>query len=277
MRRHPLVAGLLSALVPGAGQLYARDPYRAAIVFAPTVLVVTAAWNFADRGTLGMGELLVQPDFLTRLLFANGLILVWRTAAAVDAYLITSDRSQRTPASVLGLVAILAVLAIPQFAGWVYGARTIATLNAVFVASPEVVEDPGPVIVEPVYAESLGIVRHPAFSNLPELDPQSTRNMIFRERFGDPDAIAAIPEIWAPSTPVAPFVPFTERVHNDRLTILLVGGDAGPGREGLRTDSINIVTIDLDSGAVAMFGLPRNLKEVPLPPHLRNSFTEWEK
>jgi LCP family protein required for cell wall assembly len=274
-----LLAALLSALVPGAGQLYARDPYRAAIVFSPTVLVLTGMWSFAERGTLGMGELLVQPDFLTRLLFANGLILAWRVGAALDAYLLTSTKRQRTPASVLALVAILGVLALPQLAGWVAGARTIATLNAVFVASPEeVVEDPGtPVVVEPVYAESLGIVRHPVYANLPKLDPKSTRNMIFRERLGDPDAIAAIPEIWAPSTPVAPFVPFTERVHSDRLTILLVGGDAGPGREGLRTDSMNVVTIDLETGAVAMFGLPRNLKEAPLPSHLRTSFVEWEK
>ena len=61
------------------------------------------------------------------------------------------------------------------------------------------------------------------------------------------------------------------------MTILLVGGDAGPGREGLRTDSMNVVTIDLETGAVAMFGLPRNLKEAPLPSHLRTSFVEWEK
>jgi len=30
----------------------------------------------------------------------------------------------------------------------------------------------------------------------------------------------------------------------DRITILLAGGDAGPGRGGLRTDSILVATLD---------------------------------
>lgn len=278
MRRYPLVAALLSALIPGAGQLYARDPYRAAIVFSPTILVLTGMWRFADLGTLGMGELLVQPEFLTRLLVANGLILVWRVAASVDAFVLTSRSAHPHRWAAIGLVAMLAILAVPQMVGWAYGARTISALNAVFVAAPAPVDDPGPLPTEPVYAANLGLVKHPVFSNLPELDPKSTRNMIFRERFGDPDAIAAIGDIYAPTTPVAPFVPFTDRVHDGRMTILLVGGDAGPGREGLRTDSMNVVTIDLATGETAMFGLPRNLKEVPLPNHLKSAFSEeWEK
>jgi LCP family protein required for cell wall assembly len=224
-----------------------------------------------------MGVLLVQPSFLTGLLMANAAILVWRFAASVDAYLISSDPSTRTQGAVVVLLAFLAILAIPQIVGWVYGAKTISALNTVFVASAPEVDDPGPVVVEPVYAASLGLAKHPAFVDLPEMDPKSTRNMVFREGLGDPDAIAALGNIYAPATPIAPFVPFGQRVDKDRLTILLVGGDAGPEREGLRTDSMNVVTIDLETGAVAMFGLPRNLKEVPLPPHLRGSFVGYEQ
>lgn len=278
MRRHPLVAAFLSAVIPGAGQWYAGDPYRAAIVFSPAILVVAGTYGLANRGAFGVGELLVQPTFLTGLITANALILAWRTAASVDAYLIASRGRRRAPGAAAMLVVMLGILAIPQVVGWVYGAQTIAALNTVFVASPdEVVVDPGPIQLEPVYAENLGLLRHPAFVDIPEVDPRSTRNMIFREGFGDPDAIAAIGDILAPATPEAPFVPYEERVGTERLTILLIGGDAGPGREGLRTDSMNIVTIDLQTGAAAMFGLPRNMKEVPLPSHLRRSFTEYEK
>ncbi|MGI9667476.1 MAG: LCP family protein [Acidimicrobiia bacterium] len=277
MRRFPLVAALLSALVPGAGQLYARDPYRAAIVFSPMVLVLIGTWRFADLGTIGMGELLVQPEFLTRVLVANVVVLMWRIAASVDAFVLASRRTAPHRWAAIGLIATLAILAVPQMVGWAYGARTISALNSVFVAAPENVENPGTTYTEPVYAENLGLVKHPAFSNLPDIDPKSSRNMIFRERLGDPDAIAAIGDIYAPTTPVAPFVPFTDRVHDGRMTILLVGGDAGPGREGLRTDSMNVVTVDLSTGETAMFGLPRNLKEVPLPGHMRRSFEEWEK
>ena len=277
MRRHPLVGAVFSAIVPGSGQLYAGKPLRAAIVFSPMVVVVIGTYAFAQRGSIGMGELLVQPAFLSGLLVANALILLWRIGASIDAFLLISDRDHRSVLAGIALAAALGILAVPQLVGWVYGARTIATLNTVFVASAAEVEDAGPAVTDPVYETRLGLVRHPVFIDIPELDPRSPRNMIFREGLGDPDAIAALGDIYAPATPVAPFVPFEERVDTERLTILLAGGDAGPGRDGLRTDSMNIVTIDLDTGAVAMFGLPRNLKEVPLPSHLRTSFVGYEE
>jgi polyisoprenyl-teichoic acid--peptidoglycan teichoic acid transferase len=51
---------------------------------------------------------------------------------------------------------------------------------------------------------------------------------------------------------------------NQRLTILLIGTDAGYGRAGARADSINVATIDLKTGNVAVFGIPRNMAEIPL-------------
>ena len=38
-----------------------------------------------------------------------------------------------------------------------------------------------------------------------------------------------------------------------RLNVLLLGGDAGPGRIGLRPDSMTLVSIDAASGRSAMF------------------------
>lgn len=276
MKRHPLVAALLSALIPGAGQLYARDPYRAAIVFSPTVLVLAGAWNITSRGTFGIAELLVQPSFLRGILTANAFVLAWRITAAVDAWLITGRTKQHGARSVVALVGLLAILAVPQVIGWMYGAQTISALESVFVASPEVIEDTGPTTPVPAFLDGPA-VPHPVLANPPEADATSSRNMIFREGIGDPAAIAALVDIRAPATPVAPFLPLEERVNPDRLTILLVGGDAGPGREGLRTDSINVATIDLKTGSVAMFGFPRNLKHIPLPSNLRSSFIGYEE
>jgi LCP family protein required for cell wall assembly len=51
-----------------------------------------------------------------------------------------------------------------------------------------------------------------------------------------------------------------------RLTVLLLGGDAGPDRQGLRTDSMIVASIELKTGKAVLFGLPRNLVQVPLPP-----------
>lgn len=46
---------------------------------------------------------------------------------------------------------------------------------------------------------------------------------------------------------------------------MLLGSDAGVGRIGTRTDTIILVSIEPESGDVAMFSIPRNLTEAPLP------------
>ncbi|HEV7741962.1 MAG TPA: LCP family protein [Pseudolysinimonas sp.] len=46
-----------------------------------------------------------------------------------------------------------------------------------------------------------------------------------------------------------------------RYNILLLGGDAGPDRMGMRPDSISVVSIDADTGKAVIFGVPRNLEQ----------------
>lgn len=48
-----------------------------------------------------------------------------------------------------------------------------------------------------------------------------------------------------------------------RYNILLLGGDAGPDRLGLRPDSISVVSIDAETGAATIIGVPRNLEQSP--------------
>jgi len=53
--------------------------------------------------------------------------------------------------------------------------------------------------------------------------------------------------------------------HNDgRLNVLLLGGDAGADRDGLRPDSITVASVDVDTGRTVLFSLPRNMEAVPL-------------
>jgi polyisoprenyl-teichoic acid--peptidoglycan teichoic acid transferase len=51
-----------------------------------------------------------------------------------------------------------------------------------------------------------------------------------------------------------------------RVTVLLLGGDAGPDRQGLRTDTMIVASFEVKTGKATLFGLPRNLVRVPLPP-----------
>jgi len=53
--------------------------------------------------------------------------------------------------------------------------------------------------------------------------------------------------------------------NKDRVNVLLLGGDGGAGRDGVRTDSVIVASIDTHSGATTTFSLPRNLENLPFP------------
>ena len=53
--------------------------------------------------------------------------------------------------------------------------------------------------------------------------------------------------------------------HHGRYNVLLLGGDSGADRWGLRPDSITVASIDADTGKAILFGLPRNMMNFPFP------------
>jgi LCP family protein required for cell wall assembly len=51
--------------------------------------------------------------------------------------------------------------------------------------------------------------------------------------------------------------------EDGRFNILLLGGDSGEDRWGLRPDSITVASIDAKTGRTVLFGLPRNMLNFP--------------
>src|SRR3954454_11369883 len=51
--------------------------------------------------------------------------------------------------------------------------------------------------------------------------------------------------------------------HDGRYNVLLLGGDSGADRWGLRPDSLTVASIDADTGRTVLFGLPRNMMDFP--------------
>ena len=51
--------------------------------------------------------------------------------------------------------------------------------------------------------------------------------------------------------------------HDGRYNVLLLGGDSGAGRWGLRPDSMTIASIDAETGRTVLIGLPRNMANFP--------------
>ncbi len=55
------------------------------------------------------------------------------------------------------------------------------------------------------------------------------------------------------------------QVASGRYNVLLLGGDAGKGRTGLRPDSLTVASVDAETGRTVLVSLPRNLEDVPFP------------
>jgi LCP family protein required for cell wall assembly len=52
---------------------------------------------------------------------------------------------------------------------------------------------------------------------------------------------------------------------DNRVNVMLLGGDGGINRAGVRTDSVIVASVDTETGDTVLFSLPRNLEEVPFP------------
>ncbi len=85
-----------------------------------------------------------------------------------------------------------------------------------------------------------------------------------------------VPQTLAPGatpTPLPTPTPLSRWSADGRLNVLLIGGDAGPGRWSLRTDTMELLSIEISTGRAALFGIPRNMFNTPLPPGPADAFT----
>jgi LCP family protein required for cell wall assembly len=276
------LAAVLSVIVPGLGHLYLRRYRRAAIWFLPAVvamvgLVMTLRVSLSDL--IGFA---LDPTTLWTIFGLNVLAAVWRITAAGDAYGVArvgaSDSSTPIAIVTVGWVVLAVVLFAPHLLIGRYTLDALSLLESVFVV------DGAAPAVEPIIpiGSDADIVPDPVVTHyeVEESHEYSTRNLIFRQRFGDPDAV----DVWDDlvtseriAGAEAPFLPFTERVGAERITILLAGGDGGPGRGGMRTDTMMVATLNTITGKAALFGFPRNLGQVPLPERYDTAFVELEQ
>lgn len=85
------------------------------------------------------------------------------------------------------------------------------------------------------------------------------------------DARSVVGDVFANNSDEPIFVPdptqSTSTVDQSAITnILLFGGDAGPGRWGMRTDTMILISIHQASGRTALISIPRNLTSLQFPP-----------
>ena len=232
--RRRLTAVVLSALLPGAGQLYAGRLRRGAILLMISAVVSAAGvlWFAADP--IAVAKLAFDPDVLRGLLAINLALLAFRGWAAWDAYhcIEAQPRSSGVGLTVVAGLAAAAVLVIPHTWFAYYNLTQLDLITTVF-ATPSTTTN----------------AASPPTTSQASVPPTAGA--------GGPTNTTTAP---AETTQPPPIWDGLER-----LNILLLGSDAGVGRTGVRTDTIILVSIDPATGDTALFGVPRNLTQVPLP------------
>ena len=89
--------------------------------------------------------------------------------------------------------------------------------------------------------------------------------LVVRDAFAQADVVNKV--FTHNQTATTPTVKKADPWHGrDRVNVLLLGGDSGPYRDGTRTDTMILASLDTHTGRTVTFGLPRNLMDVPFPP-----------
>ena len=254
-RRSPFAAAFLSLVFPGLGQLYAGAPMRAlAFAAGPVLLVALAAGTVLRADRIALLGFLIDPGVLDAVFVVNLLVLVYRLVAIVDAYRVAEYLNQatgegrpggirlgRNPISMAGLLAIVLVMAGSHVVVARYDilAKGVLDSGCIFLSD------------DPTKACALDASASPGSSTAPGDSGQPT----------DTPLPAATPAGSAvPQTSIPPWD------GKQRLNILLIGADQRPAEGTFNTDTLIVVSIDPVTKQIAMFSLPRDTANVPIPP-----------
>ncbi|HET7829125.1 MAG TPA: LCP family protein, partial [Candidatus Limnocylindrales bacterium] len=262
--RSAFAAAFLSLIFPGLGHAYAGAWTRALAFAALPLLLIALLGGIAlraDRAQL-LGTL-IDPGVLTGLFIGNLLALVYRAVAAVDAWQVTRflnaqdasgdgragrSRLPLNPVSAAGLLAVLLVIGAGHLAVARYNVLALDLVNCVFN------DDGAADCQEPSDTPTPGTSDEPTDSPEPtDAAPSAT------------DAVPT-PEPGASGT-LAPTLPPWD--GKERLNVLLVGADTRPGDATFNTDTLIVVSVDPVSKQVAMFQVPRDMVDVPVPSNAR--------
>jgi LCP family protein required for cell wall assembly len=256
-KRSPAVAALLSFLLPGLGQLYVGAVVRGLLWALPTVALLIGLVAVAGGGMSALIGLLADPATLIGLIVLNVAFLVYHVAAMLDAHALArrtggwAGGAERGSQAVLaGLVVLALVLhGLPTVAG----AWGNAALDRLFPSRPDVI---------PVVSFAPAPTDDEEPTDAPTASPASTASPAPSGTGGS--ASPSLPPSASPSSPPQSFPPL-DTPWGDRLNVLLIGSDAGPGRTGGRTDTMIVLSVEIASGKAALFTFPRNKDNVPLP------------
>jgi LCP family protein required for cell wall assembly len=262
-RRFTGRAALLSALLPGAGQWWLGRRRRGLLLAVPTLAVLGGLAYLATRGAAGLAEMLVQPRWLWALIAVNAVVVLIRLGAVADAWWLERPAGQVWKWSLVGLAPGLVLAAALTFPQWIvhrYSVDALDLLNTVFVEPGEVpplAQRIAELLAQGLSAEDLG----------PDLATTSTSTSTTTTPATTTSAAttSSTTTTSTTTTTLPPEEALAGEVGGNRITVLLAGGDFGPGRHDLRTDVMIVAVLDLETGKAALISVSRDLVHAPLP------------
>jgi LCP family protein required for cell wall assembly len=277
--RSGVVAAALGALFPGLGHGFIGYRRRAVLMALPVVAIGVGAVAVSRMSSFDVLGWVVRPTVLKAILAFNIAILVWRVIGVADPYRLSRSKHGLGASMVVAVLAV--AVSLPHVLVARYTLDAAQLLDDVFVTEDEVQTvasddvDPRPAPFPP---DDMAIteVQDPA-TRVVVTRSVPRRNLLFVDGVGDPDAVALRREYQQRADMSLQSLIGDDIDGVDRVTILLAGGDGGPGRGGSRTDSIMVASFDTTTGKAAIFGIPRNMTHVPLPDAWSTAFVDLEK
>lgn len=228
-----LRAATWSAIVPGAGQLYAGARRRAAQFFLIDVSLLVLVY-LGTRNQLALLKASVRPRDLILLMLASIVLFAYRIWASYDASVLAGRERHTRVGSGLGAAALIAIGIILLAPHAVFAYYDVTQYN--FLTDTNVFRSDDP-IASPT-PTTLGLTAPTTL-----LQP------------GDPPTVTT-------SAPPPTRPPIWDGF--ERLNLLFLGADDSETRTGLRTDTMIVLSLDPTTGDGAFFSIPRNYAEAPL-------------
>ena len=257
--KSPFAAAFLSLLFPGLGQLYAGALARALAFATVPILFIALVAGFALRmDRVELLGLVFNPFILSSVFVLNLVALLYRLVAIVDAYRVTEfmnaqllsgdgrlgrPRVPRNPLSLAGLFAVLLVMAGSHVVVARYDMLAMDVLESpcIFVGGAATNDEC-----------EVDASASPGGSGSASVEPSEVSTA---SPSPEPSAVgSALPEVEIP--------PWN---GTEQLNILLIGTDQRPNEGFYNTDTLIVVSIDPVSKQVAMFSLPRDTVDIPVP------------
>ena len=249
-----ITAALCSLIMPGVGHLVIHARMRGAVATAVALNVLAsglAIWTVAPVDSRSdLADAIADRVVLAGLFLAILALAGTRVWTAVDSAWLArppdGTAARITAGAVAGTMIIVGVAPLAVSANYVW--KTDQAIERVFASDGATTAYPGTLPPDSDSTRHVTTTTRATVLTLPE--PGET-----------PTTTSSPPATTSTTSTTLPPI-----VGEDRMNVLLLGGDAGPGRWSLRTDSMIVVSIDPFSGDTAMISVPRNLSQIPFPP-----------